>query len=77
MGPEPNLNNDLFDIICDKDLFVENEVLKLKVKQADRWSSRPDSLILNEIQTSSHNFKRYTKECLLQAFTLILPRVIC
>ena len=36
MGPEPNLNNDLFDIICDKDLFVENEVLKLKVKQADR-----------------------------------------
>ena len=26
MDPKPNLNNDLSDIICDKDLVVENEV---------------------------------------------------
>ena len=26
--PKTNVNNDLSDIICEKDLFVENEILK-------------------------------------------------
>ena len=29
MDPKTNVNNDLPDIICEKDLFVENEILEL------------------------------------------------
>ena len=36
MEPKPNLNNDLSDIICDEDLFVENEILKVKLEEADK-----------------------------------------
>ena len=34
--PRPNLNNDLSDIIHDKDLVVENEILKVKLEEADK-----------------------------------------
>ena len=34
--PRPNLNNDLSDIIYDKDLVVENEILKVKLEEADK-----------------------------------------
>ena len=36
MEPKPNLNNDLSDITCDEDLFVENEILKVKLEEADK-----------------------------------------
>ena len=36
MDPRPNLNNDLSDIICDKDLVVENKILKVKREEADK-----------------------------------------
>ena len=34
MGRKPNFSNDLSDIICDKDLVVENKILKVKLKEA-------------------------------------------
>ena len=56
-----NFDNNLFDIICDKDLVAENEILKVKLKVKDL------TVLLNaKIQTSSHNFKPNMKECLLQ-----------
>ena len=36
MDPRPNLDNDLSDIICDKDLVAENQILKLKLEEADK-----------------------------------------
>ena len=36
MDLKPNFNNDLTDIICDKDLVVENEILKVKLEEADK-----------------------------------------
>ena len=36
MDSKPNFNNDLSDIICDKDLVVENEMLKVKFEEADK-----------------------------------------
>ena len=36
MDRKPNFNNDLSDIICDKDLVVENEILKVKLKKPIR-----------------------------------------
>ena len=73
MDPKPNFNNDLFDIICDKDLVVENEILKVKLEEADKENTfvrdkvKDLTILLNaKIQTSSHNFKINTKECLLQ-----------
>ena len=35
MDPKPNFNNDLTDI-CDKDLIAENEILKVKLEEADK-----------------------------------------
>ena len=73
MNPKPNLNNDLSDIICDKGLVVENEISKVKLEEADKKNTflrgevKDLTVLLNtKIQTSSHNFKTYTKECLLQ-----------
>ena len=73
MDPRPNLNNGLSDIILDKDLIIENEILKVKVEEADkeitflRGEVKDLTVLLNvKIQTSSYNFKTYTKECLLQ-----------
>ena len=36
MDPRPNLNNDLSNIIYDKDIVVENKILKVKLKDADK-----------------------------------------
>ena len=36
MDPKLNFSNDLSDIICDKDLVVENEILKAKLEEADK-----------------------------------------
>ena len=73
MDPKPNLNNDLSDIICDKDLVVENEILKVKLEVADKENTclmgevKDLTVLVNaKIQTSSRNFKTYTKESLLQ-----------
>ena len=60
MDPKPNFNNDLMDIICDKDLIVENEILKLKLEEADKENTflrdevKDLTVLLNaKIQTSS------------------------
>ena len=73
MDPKPNFNNDLTDIMCDKDLIVENEILKGKLEEADKENTflrgevKDLAVLLNaKIQTSSHNFKTISKECLLQ-----------
>ena len=73
MDPRRNLNNNLSNIICDKDLVIENEILKVKLEEADkenpflRGEVKNLTVLLNaKIQTSSHNFKTYAKECLLQ-----------
>ena len=70
---KPNFNNDLSDIICDKDLLAENEILKVKLEEAVLENTfllgeaKDLTVLLNaKIQTSSHNFKLNTKECLLQ-----------
>ena len=64
MDPKPNFNNDLFDIIYDKDLVVENEILKVKLEEADKVNTflrdevKDLRVLLNaKIQNSSHNFK--------------------
>ena len=65
MDAIPNFNNDLTDIICDKDLIVENEILKVKLEEADEVKDL--TVLLNaKIQTSSRNFKTISKECLFQ-----------
>ena len=58
--------------LCDKDLVVENKILKVKLEEADkgntflRGGAKDLIVLLNaKIQTSSHNFKTYMKECLL------------
>ena len=73
MDPKPNFNNDLTDIICDKDLVVESEILKVKLEEAHKENTflrgevKGLTVLLNaKIQTSSHNFKTNSKECLLQ-----------
>ena len=76
MDRKPNCNNDLSDIICDKDLVVENEMkkkMKVKLEEADKENTflrgevKDLTVLLNaKILTSSHNFKPNTKECLLQ-----------
>ena len=72
MDPKPNFNNDLTDI-CDKDLIAENEILKVKLEETDKENTflkgevKDLTVLLNgKIQTSSHNFKKNSKECLLQ-----------
>ena len=69
MDPKSSLNNGLSDIICDKDLVVENEILKVKLEEADKENTclmgevKDLTVLLNaNIQTFSHNFKTYTKE---------------
>ena len=76
MDRKPNCINDLSHIICDKDSVVENEMkmkMKVKLEEADKENTflRGEvtdlTVLLNaKIQTSSHNFKPNTKECLLQ-----------
>ena len=73
MDPKPNFNNDLSDIIYDKDLVVESEILKVKLEEADKENTflrgevKDLTVLLNtKIQTSSHDFKTYTEERLLQ-----------
>ena len=60
MDPKPNFNNDVTDIICDKDLIVENEILKVKLEEADKDNTflrdevKDLTVLLNaKIQTSS------------------------
>ena len=36
MNLKPNFNNDISDIICDKYLVVENQILKVKLEEADK-----------------------------------------
>ena len=73
MDPKPNFNNNLSDIKCDKDLVVENGILKVKLEEADdkntfvRDEVKDLKVLLKaKIQTSSHNFKTNAKECFLQ-----------
>ena len=73
MDRKPNFNNDLSDITCDKDLVVENQILKVKLEEADKENRvlrdevKDLTVSVNaKIQNPSHNFKTNTKECLLQ-----------
>ena len=73
MDPKPNLDNDLSDISCDKDLIVENEVLKVKFEEFDKENTSLRGevkdltvLLTANIQTFFQNFKTYAKESLLQ-----------
>ena len=73
MDPKPNFNNDLSDIICDKDLVVENGILKVKLEEADKENAflrsevKDFTVLINaKIQTSSHDFKTNTNKYLLQ-----------
>ena len=73
MHPKLNFDNNLSDIISDKALAVENEILKVKLEEADKENTflrgevKDLTVLLNaKIQTSFHNFKSNTKECLLQ-----------
>ena len=72
MDPKPNFNNDLSDIIYDKDLVVENEILKVKLEEADKENSflrgeyKDLTVLLNaKIQTSFYNFKIFHKRMLV------------
>ena len=73
MDRKLNFDNNLSDITCDKDLVAENEILKVKLEEADKENTflrgevKGLTVLLNgKIQTSSHNLKPSTKECLLQ-----------
>ena len=77
MDPKPNLNNDLSDIICDKDYAFENKILKVKLEETEmeitfrRGEVQYLTYLLNaKIQTFSHNFKTYTKKYLLEEFLM-------
>ena len=35
MDPKPNITHDFPNIVCDKDLVVENEILKVKFEKVD------------------------------------------
>lgn len=63
-----NRNNGLSDIICDKYLVIENEILKIKLADADKENTflrsevKHLTVLLNvKIQSSSHNSKPYRK----------------
>ena len=64
MDRKLNFDN-LSDIICDKDLVAENEMLKVKLEEADK----ENTFLRGEVKdlTVSLNAKIQTsKECLLQ-----------
>ena len=54
MDPKSNFN-DLSDIICDKDLVIENEILKVKLEEAHKENTflrgevQDLTILLNEI----------------------------
>ena len=69
MDQKLNFDINLSNIISDKDLVVENEILKVKL-EADKENTflrgevKDLTVLLNaKIETSSHNFKPNTKEC--------------
>ena len=69
MDQKLNFDINLSNIISDKDLVVENEILKVKL-EADKENTflrgevKDLTVLLNaKIETSSHNFKPNKKEC--------------
>ena len=69
MDQKLNFDNNLSDIIYDKDLVAENEILRVKLEEADKENTFPRGEVKNltvllnaKIQMSSHNFKPSTKE---------------
>ena len=73
MDQRLSFDNDLSDIICDKDLVVENDILKVKIEEADKGNTflrdkiKDLTVLLNaKFQTSSHNFKPNKEERWLQ-----------
>ena len=72
MDTKANLNNDIPGMICDKDLTIENKILKLKLEETNKENTflkgeaKDRTVLLNpKIQTSYYYFNSYTKECLL------------
>ena len=70
MDQKLNFDINLSNIISDKDLVVENEILKVKLEEADKENTflrgevKDLTVLLNaKIEMSSHNFKPNTKEC--------------
>ena len=66
------VDDDLSDITCNKDLVVENEILKVKLEEADKENSflrgeyKDLTVLLNaKIQTSFYNFKIFYKRMLV------------
>ena len=64
MDRKLNFDKNHSDIICDKDLVVENEILKVELEEADKENTflrgevKDVAVLLNaKIQASSHNFK--------------------
>ena len=47
MDTKSNLNNNLSDIICNKDLVVENNILKMQLEEADKKNPLFNSLSAN------------------------------
>ena len=47
MDTKPNLNNKLSDIIYNKELVVENNILKMQLERADKKNSLFNSLSAN------------------------------
>ena len=69
MDRKLNFDNNLSDIICAKNLVAENEILKVKLEEADKENTflrgeiKDLIVLLNaKIQTSYHNFKPSTIE---------------
>ena len=41
MHPKTNLNSDLSNIICDKDLVLKNQILKVKLEESGKENTFP------------------------------------
>ena len=92
MDTKPNFNNDLCDIICEKDLVAENEILKVNLEEANQENIflegevkdlnsfikfKPLLIILKHIRKNAC----YKKTLIHKynhnlAFKLILPKII-
>ena len=72
MDLKPNLNNDLSNNTCDKDLVIENEILEVKLEESDQKNSflrgevKDLTVLLNaNIQKPLLIILKHTKKCLL------------
>ena len=62
MDTKPNLNNKLSDIIYNKELVVENNILKMQLERADKKNSLFNSLSANPWKWSN-TLKQFVGYC--------------